>query len=361
LEPLMSDPLTPNKGLDLPTTGEYPSAWGPVVNGNFTDIDTALGGVTVISVASVPGGTYTLSPAQYQPPNIEFGNALTTNLTYLIPAGVGGMWSVWNNTTGAFTLTFGSGGGGSYVVPQGYRVLLVSQGTAMQLATQVSGAPANPTALVGLAAVNGASANFMRADAAPALDQSIAPTWTGVQNFNAQVNINDALALYGAMVLAAAGSLDASAGTEVLVPTVGAGNSTTHAASTAFVAASFAPLASPALSGTPTAPTAAAGTNNTQIATTAFAQGPARNLASNGYIKFASGFIIQWGINSFTSGGSAITFSAVGGIAFPNNFFTALVSAYGASATAFMLSGTTTTLTAVNGISSTNSWIALGN
>lgn len=33
-----------------------------------------------------------------------------------------------------------------------------------------------------------------------------------------------------------------------------------------------APLASPALTGTPTAPTAAAGTNTTQIATTAFVQ-----------------------------------------------------------------------------------------
>ena len=43
-------------------------------------------------------------------------------------------------------------------------------------------------------------------------------------------------------------------------------------ATTAFVAASYAPLASPALTGTPTAPTATAGTNTTQVATTAFVQ-----------------------------------------------------------------------------------------
>ena len=36
---------------------------------------------------------------------------------------------------------------------------------------------------------------------------------------------------------------------------------------------SYAPKASPALTGTPTAPTATSGTNNTQIATTAFVQG----------------------------------------------------------------------------------------
>lgn len=38
---------------------------------------------------------------------------------------------------------------------------------------------ANPTASVGLAAVNGAATTFMRSDAAPALSQTITPTWSG--------------------------------------------------------------------------------------------------------------------------------------------------------------------------------------
>jgi hypothetical protein len=38
---------------------------------------------------------------------------------------------------------------------------------------------ANPTANVGLAAVNGSATTPMRSDAAPALSQAIAPTWTG--------------------------------------------------------------------------------------------------------------------------------------------------------------------------------------
>jgi hypothetical protein len=42
---------------------------------------------------------------------------------------------------------------------------------------------ANPTASVGLAAVNGVATTAMRSDAAPALDQSIAPTWTGAHIF----------------------------------------------------------------------------------------------------------------------------------------------------------------------------------
>lgn len=49
---------------------------------------------------------------------------------------------------------------------------------------------ANPTASVGLVAVNGVATTAMRSDAAPALDQGIAPTWTGTHTFtNASVGI----------------------------------------------------------------------------------------------------------------------------------------------------------------------------
>jgi len=47
----------------------------------------------------------------------------------------------------------------------------------------------NPTALVGLTAVNGSAITFMRSDAAPALNQAIAPTWTGQHVFAGGVNI----------------------------------------------------------------------------------------------------------------------------------------------------------------------------
>ena len=43
---------------------------------------------------------------------------------------------------------------------------------------------ANPTATVGVAAVNGVAATFMRSDAAPAIDQGIEPTWTAKHTFN---------------------------------------------------------------------------------------------------------------------------------------------------------------------------------
>lgn len=43
---------------------------------------------------------------------------------------------------------------------------------------------ANPTGTIGLTAVNGTAATPMRSDAAPALSQAIAPTWTGTHTFS---------------------------------------------------------------------------------------------------------------------------------------------------------------------------------
>jgi hypothetical protein len=67
-------------------------------------------------------------------------------------------------------------------------------------------------------------------------------------------------------------------------PTAAAGTNTTQLATTAFVTTADnlkANLASPALTGTPTAPTAAAGTNTTQIATTAFVGAAITNLIAS--------------------------------------------------------------------------------
>ena len=63
-------------------------------------------------------------------------------------------------------------------------------------------------------------------------------------------------------------------------PTATAGTNSTQLATTSFVATSFAPLVSPALTGTPTAPTAVTGISNTQLATTAYVQNSIGAIAS---------------------------------------------------------------------------------
>lgn len=54
--------------------------------------------------------------------------------------------------------------------------------TAFEAYTPSAGA--NPTASVGLTAVNGSAATWMRSDGAPAIDQTISPSWTGLHQFN---------------------------------------------------------------------------------------------------------------------------------------------------------------------------------
>lgn len=51
---------------------------------------------------------------------------------------------------------------------------------------------ANPSASVGLATVNGAATTYMRSDAAPPLDQSIAPTWTGAHTWSQNMALTKA-------------------------------------------------------------------------------------------------------------------------------------------------------------------------
>lgn len=54
-----------------------------------------------------------------------------------------------------------------------------------------SGSPANPTATIGLSAVNGVAATYIRSDGAPALSQAITPTWTGLHTFTANIQMTN--------------------------------------------------------------------------------------------------------------------------------------------------------------------------
>lgn len=61
-------------------------------------------------------------------------------------------------------------------------------------------APANPTAVVGLAAVNGTATTFLRSDGAPALSQAIVPTWTGLHTFSVGMVANPPTTIAGSFL-----------------------------------------------------------------------------------------------------------------------------------------------------------------
>jgi hypothetical protein len=121
-------------------------------------------------------------------------------------------------------------------VKQGTGVTIAGDGT---LSVSGGASGANPTGTVGLAAVNGVATTFMRSDAAPPLSVAITPTWTGLHTFSGGVT--------------ATGAINLTGGT-VTVPTIaGSTDSTTSAASTAFVqavATSKASTTTPVVDGT---------------------------------------------------------------------------------------------------------------
>jgi hypothetical protein len=125
----MASTYTTNKSIEKPANGDYVNTWSTPVNSDWDIIDTSLGGTTTIN-ATGASGTVTLSTSQYRPPTIIITGVLTASVTYRIPSGVGGQWVIYNNTSGAFTITIDSGGGGtSTTVSQGFRVLVYSDGT----------------------------------------------------------------------------------------------------------------------------------------------------------------------------------------------------------------------------------------
>jgi hypothetical protein len=65
---------------------------------------------------------------------------------------------------------------------------------------------ANPTATIGLTAVNGSASTSLRSDGAPALSQSIVPTWSGAHTFSAGATISTGSAVTALVVTGAAGA-----------------------------------------------------------------------------------------------------------------------------------------------------------
>ena len=112
----MTSSFTTNKNLELPGNGDYVDTWNVPVNGDMNIIDQAFGGVTSLNATS---GSATLSSTQYRSLILSISGAISANVTYTIPSGVGGSWIVRDTTTdgsgGPWTVTIASGGGGTSV------------------------------------------------------------------------------------------------------------------------------------------------------------------------------------------------------------------------------------------------------
>lgn len=173
--------FTPNKTLEEPANNADINTWDVPMNANFTAIDVAFGGASTINAVGASGVT-ALTLAQYKPPTISITGALTANVNYQLPANVGGQWSIYNNTSGAFTITISSatGGGTTVVLAQGFRTSILCDGTNVALASTTPAAA-------------GGSNTQVQFNSAGALSGSANLVWGGTY-----LGITGALRLYGA-------------------------------------------------------------------------------------------------------------------------------------------------------------------
>lgn len=135
----MSDPVTNNYSLVLPTVGGDVNLWGGVLNnGVINALDAILSAVQSVSMTVVD---VTLTTNQFASNAFTLSGVLTGNLNLIVPLGpnsatvaCAGRFIINNQTTGAFIITVKTAASGStgVVVPQGLRTELYSDGTNVQ-------------------------------------------------------------------------------------------------------------------------------------------------------------------------------------------------------------------------------------
>jgi microcystin-dependent protein len=127
------DTTTPNRNYTLPATGNNVNTWGPLLNANFSAIDSNISAAFPITTT---GGTTTLTASNAANLFYNVTGALTSNAVVMFPF-TGTFFLAANNTTGAFTLTFSAtGAGNSASLAQGVAAVFYSDGTNVtQVAT----------------------------------------------------------------------------------------------------------------------------------------------------------------------------------------------------------------------------------
>jgi len=137
----MASSYTTNKDIEKPGNGDYVDTWNVPLNGDMTVVDYALGTTQTFNatagsqtLGSYDHSTKNLVTYSYIPLIINVTGAISANVTYTIPSGVGGQWIVYNTTTdatgGPWSITFASGGGGaSYTVIRNTPTTIYSDGT----------------------------------------------------------------------------------------------------------------------------------------------------------------------------------------------------------------------------------------
>lgn len=146
------------------------SSTGTSISGNANV--TASNGDVTFGVAGSAQGSLTFAGSTSGGLKLK-GPAAAGSNTLTFPAGT----TDFSSTGGTSRVVKQTSAGGAFTVAR-LACADLSDAAAGCSGASVSGA--NPTATIGLSAVNGSATTYLRSDGAPALSQAIVPTWTGV-------------------------------------------------------------------------------------------------------------------------------------------------------------------------------------
>jgi hypothetical protein len=240
----MPSSYTTNLGIELPADGEQDGIWGDVVNENMNILDRAINGSLSLSLSGTTSTLTTsdgiLSNGQYKA-LILGGSPSGTHTITISPNDAQKIYFVYNTT--AQSVVFTQGSGGNVTIAAGDSGVIYSNGGGGAAAV------VNLTDHFAMSSVKITGGAISGVTITGITDLAVADGGTGASTA-AQALINLGLT-------ATATELNYSSGVTSAIQTQ---------------LNTKAPLASPALTGVPTAPTAANGTSTTQIATTAFVQ-----------------------------------------------------------------------------------------
>lgn len=124
----MASSFTTNKLIEKPANGDYVNSWSTPVNADWDIIDKAFGGQIGYSLTNT---NVTMTTTDTQNLRIVLTGVLSSNVTIFLPAGIGGMFIVYNGTTGNYAVNFyvtGSSGTG-VTCPRGLSTFIYTDGT----------------------------------------------------------------------------------------------------------------------------------------------------------------------------------------------------------------------------------------
>jgi len=244
----MASTYTP-AGIELIADGEQSTTWGDTTNTNWELMEEMVAGIVSVSLSST---TYTLTTTDGAASNgrhaviVFTGSPGGTCTVTVSPNDMQKVYFIVNNSDQTVTMTQGSGGDVSVAASKTKVVYCDGAGSGAEVADISNGFDATTLADLGITAT-AAELNIM----------------DGVTSTTAELNILDG-------VTSTTAELNILDGVTATTAELNYVDGVTSNIQTQLNAK--APLASPALTGTPTAPTALTGTDTTQLATTEFVQ-----------------------------------------------------------------------------------------